>query len=158
MKFKLSFPPKNVRCALAALLPAAAALTAQATGPTLKLLYVGGSKGAVPTAIVEVSPGKFLGLMEISPGIFSITADGNYQNLYYFPSDSSIGPIGLTPALNAQTYGSASNSGPITTFSELFWVAPDGKVTTHSYNGATQGGRTYPCSTLTAICTQSLAS
>ena len=145
MKPKASAPLAAAACPLAALLSAAIALTAQppTQPPTVNVLYTFRTFGT-PTAIVEVSPGRFQGLIVTPPGIFSITAAGKYQNLYTFPSDSSIGPIGLTPALNAQTYGSASNSGPITTFSELFWVAPDGEVTTHSYDGATQGGPNIP--------------
>jgi len=129
---------------IAGILMVAVMLPAQPSQPTIKLIYTFRTFG-IPTAIVEVSPGKFLGLIVTPPGIFSITSDGSYVNLYTFPSNpSSIGAIGLTPALNAQTYGSAQNSGPVTIFSELFSVAPNGKLTTHAYNGSTQGGPNIP--------------
>jgi len=84
---------KTSVCLLTSALALAAVLAAQ---PTLKVLYAGGSQGAVPISIVEVSPGKFLGIMEISLGIFSITADGKYRNLYLFPPNGS--GIAATPA------------------------------------------------------------
>jgi hypothetical protein len=128
----------------ASLLSAAAALAAQSQQITLKVLYTFKTFGT-PAAIVEVAPGRFRGLIDTPPAIFSITADGQYDNLYYFPSSAgSISAIGITPALNARAYGSAENSRPVTTFSELFSVTPDGKVATHSYNGATQGGPNIP--------------
>ena len=109
--------------------------------PTLKVLYTFKALGGTPTAIVEVSRGNFLGITATSPGLFSIASTGNYQFFYTFPPPPlSVGALGLTPALNGQTYGSASNSGPVTTFSELFSVAGNGKVTTYPYNGTTQGG------------------
>src|ERR1017187_2763867 len=88
-------------------------LPAQPSQPTIKLIYTFRTLG-IPTAIVEVSPGKFLGLIVTPPGIFSITSDGSYVNLYTF------------------------------IFSELFSVAPNGKLTTHAYNGSTQGGPNIP--------------
>ena len=47
--------------------------------------------------------------------------------------------LGLTPALNAQTYGAASNSGEPITFSELFSVAAGAQPVAYPFNGATQG-------------------
>jgi uncharacterized repeat protein (TIGR03803 family) len=87
-----------------------------------------------------VRPGKFLGLVEEDPGIFSITSAGNYQNFYTLPELQryALAVLGLTPALNGQVYGSASNLGVTTVFSELFSVAPNDTVTTYSYNPATQ--------------------
>ncbi|MGA2593363.1 MAG: choice-of-anchor tandem repeat GloVer-containing protein [Bryobacteraceae bacterium] len=112
--------------------------------PTLKVLYTFKALGGTPTAIVEVSPGTFLGTTATSPGLFSITIGGNYQFFYTFPPNSSgLSVIGLTPALNGQTYGASSNLGPVTTFSELFSIAGNGKVTAYPYNGTTQGGAGY---------------
>jgi hypothetical protein len=66
---------------LLVVLSLAAALMAQTAvqQPTLKVLYKGGTEGEDPFVMVEVSPGKFLGLIEIGPGIFSITAQGNIR-------------------------------------------------------------------------------
>jgi hypothetical protein len=92
-----------------------------------------------------VSPGNFLGIITAPSGIFYITSSGVYKNIYTFPpNNSGLGVLGLTPALNAQTYGGASNLGVVTTFSELFSVAMDGKVATHAYNPATQGTSNIP--------------
>ena len=115
-----------------------------ATNATLKLLYTFKAQGGTPTALVEVSPGAFLGTTATSPGLFSITSAGAYNFFYTFPPDpEGTGVVGLTTALNGQTYGAAANSGPVTTFSELFSVAPGGQVTTYPYNAATQGGAEY---------------
>src|SRR5579871_4660969 len=114
------------------------------TQPTLTVIYTFVTSGE-PTALVEVSPGKFFGLAVIGSEIFSLSAAGNYQALYNFPTvPTSIGPIGLTPALDGRTYGSAANSGPVTTFSELFSVAADGTFAAYPYNGTTQGGTGIP--------------
>jgi hypothetical protein len=119
-------------------------LEGQSPPPTLKVLYTFKALGGTPTALVEVAPGAFLGISATSTGLFSITSNGNYNFVYTFPPNSQ-GTIalGLTPALNGQIYGSAANLGPTTTFSELFSVAAGGHVTTHTYNGATQGGAEY---------------
>jgi uncharacterized repeat protein (TIGR03803 family) len=112
--------------------------------PTLKVLYTFKALGGTPTAIVEVSPRTFMGTTATSPGLFSITSTGDYQFFYTFPPDPSGTTVsGMTPALNGQAYGSAVNSGPVTTFSELFSVTASSKVTTYPYNGATQGGAGY---------------
>jgi len=106
-------------------------LLAQVTtsGPTLKVLYTFRTAGT-PTNIVEVQPGRFFGVVQTSQGIFSITSSGNYQYIYGFPTMSSgLAVFGLTPALNGQAYGSATNLGPVGTFSELFSVALNDKVT-----------------------------
>jgi uncharacterized repeat protein (TIGR03803 family) len=111
-----------------------------ASGPTLKVLYTFKAQGGAPSNIVEVQPGRFLGVAQISPGIFSIESTGNYKYIYGFPTLSSgLLVYGLTPAINAQAYGSATNLGQVGTFSELFSVALNGKVTTYPYNPATQG-------------------
>ena len=145
MKSALSFWLISSACLLS-FLSVAARLAAQIPGsqPTLKVLYTFKALGGSPTAIVEVSRGNFLGITSTSPGLFSITSTGNYQFFYTFPPETSgLGALGLTPALNGQTYGSAANSGQVTTFSELFSVAGNGSVSTYSYNGTTQGGAGY---------------
>jgi uncharacterized repeat protein (TIGR03803 family) len=120
-------------------------LKAQSPQPTLKVLYTFKAQGGTPTALVEVIAGTFLGVSGTSPGLFSITSSGTYNYFYVFPiNQGGIVATGLTNALNAQTYGAASNLGPVTTFSELFSVAPGDKVTTYSYNGATQGAEYLP--------------
>lgn len=117
---------------------------AQTQQPTFKLLYTFDRVGGTPTSIAEVRRGEFLGIIDTSPGIYTIDSTGKLKVLYYFPqSVSGIGALGLTPALNKQVYGTASNSGPTTTFSELFSVNAAGTVTTHAYDGATQGGAGY---------------
>jgi hypothetical protein len=145
MKSRIPFRLKASVGVLTALL-SVAPLSAQspAQQPTLKVLYTFRDFGT-PNGIVEASPGKFLGMLDTPPGVFSITSGGSYQNVYSFPPNGSgIFAIGLTPALNSQAYGSAENSGPVTAFSELFSIAPDGKLTTHSYNGTTQGTPNIP--------------
>jgi uncharacterized repeat protein (TIGR03803 family) len=145
MKPALSFWLISAAYLLSAL-SVAARLAAQtpSSQPTLKVLYTFKALGGSPTAIVEVSRGNFLGITSTSPGLFSITSTGNYQFFYTFPPETSgLGALGLTPALNGQTYGSAANSGQVTTFSELFSVAGNGSLTTHPYNGATQGSAEY---------------
>jgi uncharacterized repeat protein (TIGR03803 family) len=117
----------------------------QSPPPTLKVLYTFKALGGTPTALVEVTPGAFLGISATSTGLFSITSSGNYKFFYTFPPDpQGTTVVGLTPALNGQIFGAASNSGPTTTFSELFAVAASGKVTSYSYNGATQGAEFLP--------------
>jgi len=143
--------PSSTLKVLCLILMSMGGLTAQgpaaqsaAPQPTFKVLFTFQRFG-IPLAIAEVSPGRFLGIITAPYGIFSITASGDYKNIYTFPpNNSGLGVLGLTPALNAQTYGGASNSGVVTTFSELFSVAMDGKVTTHSYNAATQGTPNIP--------------
>lgn len=108
---------------------------------TLKVIYTFKAQGGTPTALVEITPGSFLGITATSPGLFSITSGGTYKFFYMFPAQrQSIGAIGLTPALNGQIYGAAATTGIQTTFSELFSVGSGGKVTGYPYNGATQGG------------------
>ena len=129
-------------CLLSAL-GAADRLVAQipSSQPTLKVLYTFKALGGTPTAIVEVSPGTFFGTTATSPGLFSITSGGNYQFFYTFPPNSSgLAVIGLTPALNGQTYGASSNLGTVPTFSELFSIAGSTKVAAYPYNPATHGG------------------
>ena len=109
-----------------------------ASGPTFKLLQTFKTEGDA-WALVEVQPGRFFGYVSISPGIFSITSSGNYQYFYGFPLQTGLGVLGLTPALNGQVYGSAANLGVTLTFSELFSVAPNDKVSTYPYNPNTQG-------------------
>jgi hypothetical protein len=100
-------------------LASAATAQQQSSQPTLKVLYTFKAQGGTPTAIVEVSPGVFLGTTATSPGLFSITANGTYKFFYAFPPDAQGTSLaGLTPALNGQTYGSAANSGQATTFSD----------------------------------------
>ncbi len=125
-------------------LPGAFTARGQSSQATLKVLYTFKAVGGTPTALVEVSPGTFLGVSGTSPGLFSITSAGAYHYFYAFPPDpQDTVATGLTPALNGQIYGAASNLGTVTTFSELFSVAADGKVTNHAYNGSTQGGAEY---------------
>jgi hypothetical protein len=146
MKPALSFWLIFSACVLSAL-SVASRLAAQtpSSQPTLKVLYTFKALGGSPTAIVEVSPGNFLGTTATSPGLFSITSGGNYQFFYTFPPNSSgLEVIGLTLALNGQTYGAASNLGTATTFSELFSIAGNTKVTTYPYNLATEGGPIVP--------------
>ena len=115
------------------------AATAQ-TPPTLKVLYTFSRVGGTPTAFTEVSPGKFLGIIATSPGLFSITSDRTYDSLYYFPPNpSGITALGLAPALNSRTYGTATNMGPTLTFSELFAVATSGSVIIYPYQQARAG-------------------
>jgi hypothetical protein len=118
MKWSLSFwlvalvCGPSIPCDLWALAPASA--------PTLKVLYTFEAEGGASTGLVEVQPGRFFGVADISPGVFSVTSSGNYQYLYAFPTLSSgLAVFGLTPALNGQLYGSALNDGAVTTFSEL---------------------------------------
>jgi hypothetical protein len=110
---------------------------AQTTGPTLKVIYAFDSAGG-PGSLTEVKPGLFLGIANIGNELFSITSAGKYTDVYDFPAAGNT-VLGLAQALNGKTYGSAANSGPVTTFSELFDIARQGKVTTYSYNGTTQG-------------------
>jgi uncharacterized repeat protein (TIGR03803 family) len=122
-----------------ALLVSGLAATAQ-TPPTLKVLYTFSRVGGTPTAFTEVSPGKFLGIIATSPGLFSITSDRTYDSLYYFPPNpSGITALGLAPALNSRTYGTATNMGPTLTFSELFAVATSGSVIIYPYQQASAG-------------------
>jgi hypothetical protein len=136
---------RNLLAGLAAsctLLSLAGFVTAQQPSPqpTFTVLFTFQTFG-LPGAITEVGPGRLLGTIGSPAAIFSITAKGEYKNIYTFPPNRlGLFIAGLTPALNSQTYGSASNGGPVTTFSELFSVAPDGGVATHPYNGQTQGG------------------
>jgi uncharacterized repeat protein (TIGR03803 family) len=119
-------------------------LSAQ-SGPTFSLLYTFKAQGGAPKALVEVQPGRFFGLTGVAPGIFSITSAGDYQFFYTFPAlPAGVGTFGLTPALNGQVYGSSENLGPVTTFSELFSLAPNDKVTTYPYNLTTQATPTLP--------------
>ena len=115
-------------------------LQAQApASPTFKLLYTFKTAGSA-IDVVEVQPGRFFGLTNVSPGIFSFTSAGNYQYFYEFPTQQSgLAAFGLTPALNGQLYGSAEGLGVAPTFSEMFSVAPNDKVTTYPYNPTTQG-------------------
>lgn len=130
----------QLRSFCAAFLVTAFAAVAQ-TKPAFTLQYTFQRIGGTPTAFTEVSPGNFLGVMETSPGIFAITNEGALGSLYYFPSNpSGVSVIGLTQALNSQTYGSALNSGPSTTFSEIFSDSSGGKINTYPLNGTTQGG------------------
>jgi uncharacterized repeat protein (TIGR03803 family) len=125
-------------------LASAATAQQQSSQPTLKVLYTFKAQGGTPTAIVEVSPGVFLGITATTAGLFSITKEGAYKFFYTFPPNpQGVGAIGLTPALNGQVYGAAANSGTVTTFSELFSVGVGGQITTHAYNGETQGGPEY---------------
>jgi len=121
-------------------LPGAFTARGQSPQATLKVLYTFKAVGGTPTALVELNPGTFLGVSGTSPGLFSITSAGAYHYFYAFPPDQQ-GTVatGLTPALNGQIYGAASNLGQVTTFSELFAVGAGGKVATYPYNGATQG-------------------
>ena len=121
----------------------AGALTAIAQNPpTLKVLYTFRLTGT-PGGIAEVSPGQFLGLVETGAGIFSITSDGIYNDLYDFPATpSGIGSIGLTPALNSRTYGAASNSGEPVVFSEIYAVALGKQLNTYSFSGTPLRGAT----------------
>src|ERR1022692_2874529 len=70
----------SIRLALVASSLAAAAQTP----PTLKVLYTFERVGGTPAAITEVSPDSFLGVMETSPGLFSIAGDGTFGTVYYF--------------------------------------------------------------------------
>jgi uncharacterized repeat protein (TIGR03803 family) len=146
---KLTFPSwartSASACLLSALcFPGAFKAHGQSPPATLKVLYTFKAQGGTPTALAEVSRGTFLGVSGTSPGLFSITSSGAYNYFYAFPANQQgIVAGGLTPALNGQIYGAASNLGVVTTFSELFSVAADGKVTTHAYNGSTQGGAEY---------------
>ena len=125
---------------LAAAFLASGSFAVAQTKPTFRVLYTFDRVGGTPTAITEVSPSKFMGIIATSPGLFSITSDGAYNSFYYFPpSSQSIGALGLTPALNGSTYGTATNSGPTLTFSELFAVGPSGSVTTYPYQQASAG-------------------
>jgi uncharacterized repeat protein (TIGR03803 family) len=121
----------------------AGALTAIAQNPpTLKVLYTFRLTGT-PGGIAEVSPGQFLGLVETGAGIFSITSDGIYNDLYDFPATpSGIGSIGLTPALNSRTYGAASNSGEPVVFSEIYALALGKQLNTYSFSGTPLRGAT----------------
>jgi hypothetical protein len=75
------------------------------TSPTFKLLYTFKTAGGA-FDVVEVQPGRFFGLTNVSPGIFSFTSAGSYQYFYGFPTlRSGLGLHGLTPALNGQVYG-----------------------------------------------------
>jgi uncharacterized repeat protein (TIGR03803 family) len=115
-------------------------LRAQATptNPTFNLLYTFKTAGEA-SGLVEVQPGRFFGIVNDNPGIFSITSSGTYQYIYEFPTQrSGLDVLGLTPALNGQVYGSAEGFGVPPTFAELFSVAPNDKVNTYSYNPTTQ--------------------
>jgi hypothetical protein len=103
------------------------------TKPTFKVLYTFGKAGGAPTAITEVSPGNFLGVMSNSPGIFSIAGGGGFAVVYYFPPNSSgLAVLGLTPALNSQTYG--ANVPPGATTGPISVTTPNGTyVTTQSF-------------------------
>ena len=73
------------------------AVAAQTSQGTLKVLYNFKLQGT-PTALVEVSPGAFMGVTGTSPGLFTITSGGVYQFLYTFPpSQQGIAVHGLTP-------------------------------------------------------------
>jgi hypothetical protein len=127
-----------ISCAAAFL---ASTVAAAETSPTFKVLYTFERVGGTPTAIIEVSPGNFMGVIETSPGVFSISSEGKFGNIYYFPTNTSgLDVLGLTPALNSQTYGAASNLGPAVTFSEIFSLNAGGSVAAYPFNGATQGG------------------
>jgi hypothetical protein len=128
---------------LAAAFLASGSFAVAQTKPTFRVLYTFDRVGGTPTAITEVSPSKFMGIIATSPGLFSITSDGAYNSFYYFPpSSQSIAVAGLTPALNGSTYGDASNYGPTLTFSETFAVDPSGSVTTYPYKQASAGAST----------------
>jgi uncharacterized repeat protein (TIGR03803 family) len=127
-----------------AVFPAIALAAVAQTPTTLKVLYTFRLTGA-PAAIAEMSPGQFLGIVVTGAGIFSITSGGTYNNVYSFPSTpSGIGPIGLTPALNSQAYGAASNSGEPVLFSEIYSVAAGMQPVTYPFTGTPLRGATIP--------------
>src|ERR1039458_3683728 len=82
----------SIRLALVASSLAAAAQTP----PTLKVLYTFERVGGTPAAITEVSPDSLLGVMDTSPGLFSIAGDGTW----------------LPVAHNSKTGRSASSTFP----------------------------------------------
>ena len=59
-------------------------LRAQAT-PTFNLLYTFKTAGEA-SGLVEVQPGRFFGIVNDNPGVFSITSSGTYQYIYEFPT------------------------------------------------------------------------
>src|ERR1039458_9229977 len=104
MKRVTSFFLSIALCAVFILCPLLAQETS--SSPTFKVLYTFKAEGGTPTGIVEVRPGSFL-----------INSTGNYKYIYGFPPMSSgLAVFGLTPALNGQAYGSASNLGTVPTF------------------------------------------
>lgn len=98
-----------------------------------------GSSTDTPTYIVEVSPGKFMGTAGNGAEVFTVTADGAYNNIYVFPTNG-FSVFGLTPALNNLVYGGGEEMGPTPAISELYSVAPNGALTIYPYNPSTQGG------------------
>src|ERR1039458_2641364 len=75
----------SIRLALVASSLAAAAQTP----PTLKVLYTFERVGGTPAAITEVSPDSFLGVMESSPGLFSICGGRPFGTVNFLPPNSA---------------------------------------------------------------------
>jgi hypothetical protein len=111
--------------------------SSRAQQPTFTLLYTFQKVGGTPVSMLESSPGNFLGVMGVSPGVFAINSAGTLEVLYYFPVSTE--PFPLVSSLNGKAYGSASSLGS-GSLEELFWVGAKGAVSTLQYNGATQGG------------------
>jgi hypothetical protein len=93
------------------------------TTPQVLFTFNGPGVYGTPSAIVEVSPGNFMGIASNGGAqIFSITSAGSFQSTYVF-AGNGLAASGLTPALNGQVYGSAEQLGDSPNFSELFSVA-----------------------------------
>ncbi|HLX70344.1 MAG TPA: choice-of-anchor tandem repeat GloVer-containing protein, partial [Verrucomicrobiae bacterium] len=102
-------------------------------GVTLTNIFsFNGTNGALPRTLVRAANNKFYGITEnggpnfTGPenedvgGVYSITSDGVFSNLYFFEGTNGSGGVYLTPGSDGNFYG--------TTEDTVFKLNPDGTM------------------------------